>query len=307
MNEARPTTAPGGEPPHQASSGRTYLNGERALRRWGHPARDIDFIIPGDLAGAQHGVRDPRTGACHATRNQAGSWGARCFSPAVTKAAEHPELFNILGATPYALRRGGISLRLRAEDPQTVASECGTSLQMLSDHYAYAIQDLRQHGPRPADVEWRAARAAIVRSHEEDPSASIKTPDHGGGERRRKSLFAWLSHAHELLARSWIRPQQLLPVGRQVVAFSSPQDVVDDLNATGACSVRYAGNRMAPRAAGTSFRVAALARDSGATRTIAAYPVSIRCAVARRGSPLRFSITHVSWLLLVAEARAVRI
>jgi hypothetical protein len=162
------------------------------LRQWGHPARDIDFIIPGDLAGTQHGVRDPQTGACHATQNQTGSWGTRFFSPAVTKAAEHPELFNILGATPYALRRGGISLRLRAEDPQTVASECGTSPQTLSDHYAYAIEDLRQHGPRPADVEWRAARAArIARSHEEDPSAS--TTDHSGGGRWRKSLFAWLS------------------------------------------------------------------------------------------------------------------
>lgn len=61
-------------------------------------------------------------------------------------------------ATPYALRRGGISLRLRAEDPQTVTSECGTSLKMLSDHYAYAIADLRHHGPRPADTEWREAR-----------------------------------------------------------------------------------------------------------------------------------------------------
>ena len=49
--------------------------------------------------------------------------------------------------------------RLRAEDPQTVASECGTSLRTLSKHYAYAIEDLRRNGPRPADTEWRAARA----------------------------------------------------------------------------------------------------------------------------------------------------
>jgi len=102
------------------------------------------------------------------------------------RAPQHPR------RDTYALRRGGISLRLRAEDPQTVASECGTSLQMLSAHYAFAIQDLRQHGPRPADVEWRAARAArIARSHEEDPSASIKAAGQGG--RRRKSFFAWLS------------------------------------------------------------------------------------------------------------------
>ena len=81
------------------------------------------------------------------------------FTPAVEKAAQQPELFAILGATPYSLRRGGISLRLRAEDPQTVASECGTSLRTLSKHYAYAIEDLRRNGPRPADTEWRAARA----------------------------------------------------------------------------------------------------------------------------------------------------
>jgi len=104
-------------------------------------------------------VRDPRTGACHFGENQAGGWGQRFFTPAVEKAALQPELFAILGATPYALRRGGISLRLRTEDPQTVASECGTSLRTLSKHYAYAIEDLRRNGPRPADIEWRAARA----------------------------------------------------------------------------------------------------------------------------------------------------
>jgi hypothetical protein len=71
----------------------------------------------------------------------------------------------ILGATPYALRRGGISLRLRTEDPQIVASECGTSLKMLSDHYSFPIEDLRHHEPRPADTEWRAARAALSEQH----------------------------------------------------------------------------------------------------------------------------------------------
>ena len=97
-----------------------------ALRGAGHPARELDFIIPGDLSGAGHGALDPRTGACHFSENQARSWGARFFTPAVKKVAQRPEFFPILGATPYSLRRGGISLRLRAEDPQTVASECGT-------------------------------------------------------------------------------------------------------------------------------------------------------------------------------------
>ena len=82
--------------------------------------------------------------------------------PAVQAAAERPGLADIRGATPHALRRGGISLRLRTEDPQTVARECGTSLQMLNSHYAFAIEDLRHQDPRPVDVEWREARAALL-------------------------------------------------------------------------------------------------------------------------------------------------
>ncbi len=87
-------------------------------------------------------------------------------------------------ATPYALRRSGISLRLRAGDPQTVASECGTSLKMLSDHYAYAIADLRHHGPRPADTEWREARSGQTLTV---PITAVPAP------RRRHLLLDWFS------------------------------------------------------------------------------------------------------------------
>lgn len=165
-----------------------------ALRRWGHPAREVDFIIPGDLTGTERGKLDIPTGACHFSDNQANSWGASFFTPAVKKVAQRPEFVRILGATPYALRRGGISLRLRAEDPQTVASECGTSLLMLSTYYAYAIEDLRRVGPRSADVEWRAARVP----HKSPGPTKKKTEapasrQQGHGGRRRKSLFAWLS------------------------------------------------------------------------------------------------------------------
>ena len=31
------------------------------LREWGHPAGDLDFIIPGDLGGKKWGVIDPDT------------------------------------------------------------------------------------------------------------------------------------------------------------------------------------------------------------------------------------------------------
>jgi integrase len=162
-----------------------------ALRHAGHPARELDFIIPGDLSGPGHGALDYRTGACHFSENQARSWGARFFTPAVEKVAQRPEFFPILGATPYSLRRGGISLRLRAEDPQTVASECGTSLKMLSDHYAFAIEDLRRHGPRPADVEWRAARSAQANRRSGEQTLLVAA-EHGGMQHRR-NLFAWFS------------------------------------------------------------------------------------------------------------------
>jgi len=149
-----------------------------ALRRSGHPARDVDFVIPGDLGCARHRARKLRTGAPYLTEGQAQRWGQKCFKDAVGQVAEMPEFADILGATPYALRRGGISLRLRAEDPQTVAKECGTSLKMLSAHYAFAIDDLRRFEPRPVDVEWRAARAE---RHWQERA------------RRRRKLFAWIA------------------------------------------------------------------------------------------------------------------
>jgi hypothetical protein len=175
------------------------------LERWreiltesGHPAREVDFIIPGDLTGNRHGVREAETGACHLSKAQAKIWGQECFTPAVRAVAQRPEFVRILGATPYALRRGGISLRLRAEDPQTVASECGTSLKMLSDHYSFPIEDLREHEPRPADVEWRAARAALIDGQANQQARSIGVSHEGrpargkirtwvAGRRRRSS------------------------------------------------------------------------------------------------------------------------
>lgn len=101
--------------------------------------------------------------------------GQEILRAAVERVAQSAEFSAIRNATPYALRRGGISLRLRAEDPQTVASECGTSLKMLSDHYAYAIADLRHHGPRPADAEWREARNGQTLTV---PIAAVPAPRH---------------------------------------------------------------------------------------------------------------------------------
>lgn len=139
-----------------------------ALRACGHSARDEDFIIPGDLGGSRYGVVDQRTGACHLSRNQCKKWGPKFFKPAVQAVAEQPEFAKIAQASPYSLRRGGISARLRAEDAQTVKRECGTSLRMLDKHYAFEIDDLRRFGPVPLDGVWSDAReqaAAVTEPH----------------------------------------------------------------------------------------------------------------------------------------------
>jgi integrase len=139
------------------------------LRQHGHPARDVDFIVPGDLVGQKHGVRDPDTGACHMNKNQAEKWGPRCMKPAVAEMAEsNPAFANVVGATPYSLRRGGISARLRGENAQSVADQCGTSLEMLSQHYSYEIDDFDHQGPQPLDQQWRKARAAVLAQQRQD-------------------------------------------------------------------------------------------------------------------------------------------
>lgn len=40
---------------------------------------------------------------------------------------------------------------------------------MLSDHYSFPIEDLRQHEPQPADLEWRAARRALSDQRAQKP------------------------------------------------------------------------------------------------------------------------------------------
>jgi integrase len=139
------------------------------LRQQGHPARDEDFIVPGDLAGQRFGIRDPETGAWHMSTNQAKKWGPRFMKPALKAMAESdPSLLSAIDATPYSLRRGGISARLRGENAQSVAAQCGTSLEMLSQHYSYEIDDLDHVGPQPLDQQWRQARVGVLARQGED-------------------------------------------------------------------------------------------------------------------------------------------
>ncbi len=130
-----------------------------ALKRAGYPTGPEDFVFPGNLAGEGHGHP-----LGHMTGNQAKKWGARYFKRGAQAVQEkHPDEHPIANATPYSLRRGGISLRIRAgEDRQVIAVECGTSVMVIDRHYSFAIDDLRHEGPRPAEVERAAARRAAT-------------------------------------------------------------------------------------------------------------------------------------------------
>jgi integrase len=125
-----------------------------ALAAAGRAIAPEEFLLRGDLNG--HGTPDG-----HMTGSQAHAWPRRYFSPAVRTVAEQwpDEHAAIVGATPYSLRRGMISLRIRAgEDRQTIAKQCGTSVEMLERSYSFAIEDLEDEGPRPAADERIRAR-----------------------------------------------------------------------------------------------------------------------------------------------------
>jgi integrase len=125
-----------------------------ALAARGYPSVPDDFLLRGDLGG--HGAPDG-----HMTGSQAHKWPGKYFTPAVRSVADEwpHEHGDILGATPYSLRRGMISLRIRAgEDRQAVAKQCGTSVEMLARSYSFAIENLEDEGPAPAADERVRAR-----------------------------------------------------------------------------------------------------------------------------------------------------
>jgi integrase len=141
------------------------------LRRHGFSTRGADFVIPGNIAGAGHGVIEKITCACHMSNNQACQWRSRCFKPAVKALADRrADLADLVTATPYSLRRGGVSARLRGENAQSVAEQCGTSLEMLSRHYSYEIDDFAQSRPQSLDAQWRTARTLTLKERTAAPA-----------------------------------------------------------------------------------------------------------------------------------------
>lgn len=130
------------------------------LEQEGFAVGGAEFVIPGNLAGPGYGAIDRHTGCCHMSKNQAQKWQPRCMTPAVRAAARRDAARRApTNATPYSLRRGGIYARLRGESAQSVAEQCGTSLEMLSRHYSYEIDGFGKGRPETLDAQWQRARA----------------------------------------------------------------------------------------------------------------------------------------------------
>ncbi len=104
------------------------------LRERGYPTRGVDFIIPGDLAGEGFGIRDPKTGACHMSGNQAQKWGPRYLTPAVNSVAENTTDTPACAARRHmrsdgAGSRCGCEAKTRSQSPSSAApaSKCSPS------------------------------------------------------------------------------------------------------------------------------------------------------------------------------------
>jgi integrase len=141
-------------PPIDPILGEDVAAWKAALAAQAYPCAPHDFLLRGDLGG--HGAPDG-----HMTGSQAHTWPGKYFAPAVLQVAKQwpEEHGDIIGATPYSLRRGMMSLRIRAgEDRQMIAKQCGTSVEMLERNYSFAIEDLEDEGPRPAAEERARAR-----------------------------------------------------------------------------------------------------------------------------------------------------
>ena len=190
-------------------------------------------MIPGDLT-AGHGIREAKTDACHLSKSQAKTWGPDCLTPVVQAVAERPEFAPILGATtPYALRRGGISLRLRTEDPQIVASECGTSLKMSSGarHAPSSLSPLSHPGfDGDFDASVRLAKGEVSADAQSDHIDEWVT-DEGEAARpntprtsRSQRHLTKKRHAHQLRGESRLGAGLNLLIPTEVEPYRAIRD-----------------------------------------------------------------------------------
>jgi integrase len=125
---------------------------ERAYRAAGQPLRPTDFWI------------SARQDAGMWTEHQARNWREREFRPVVRQvAADFPQFADLRGATPYAARHTFMSCCLQAGvSLATVASWCGTSIQMISETYGRMIRCYEGASPVALDDQFQAGKVEAM-------------------------------------------------------------------------------------------------------------------------------------------------
>jgi hypothetical protein len=164
---------------------------QAALQSAGHPTREIDFIIPGDLAGPEHGVRDPRSGACHFSKSQARAWGRALLHPSRHAGRQAPRL------RPDP-RREPILAAPRRDLPAPTRRRPTDRRQRVRHQPEDAQRPLRirDRRPTPARTKTPPTSSGAPRAPRKQTAtrerAQREETDHED-ERHRGKLFAWLS------------------------------------------------------------------------------------------------------------------
>jgi len=95
------------------------------------------------------------------TEHQARNWREREFRPVVRQVAtDFPQFSDLAKTTPYAARHTFISCCLQAGiSLASIASWCGTSIQMISQTYGRIISRHEESGAIPLDHQFGSAKA----------------------------------------------------------------------------------------------------------------------------------------------------
>ena len=138
---------------------------ERAYREAGQLLQPTDFWISSRRDG---GVW---------TEHQARNWREREFRPVVRQvASDFPQFIEVRNATPYSMRHSFISCCLQAGiSLATIATWCGTSIQMISETYGKMIGRYEGASPVPLDEQFQTAKAEAISLLADTSSASLSS------------------------------------------------------------------------------------------------------------------------------------
>jgi integrase len=162
-------TGPGRNLPVQTELAAEFKRVERAYADAGQPLGREDFWISAHRLDVV------------LTEHQASNWRERDFRPVARQIAlEFPQFAGLRNVTPYAARHTFMSCCLQAGiSLATIASWCGTSIQMISQTYGRVISRYEGASPVTLDEQFRTGRLeamSLLSATPTTPPAQHETP-----------------------------------------------------------------------------------------------------------------------------------